>query len=136
MKLSKKEMATLIKKARKIKSNEIGKKFTQKDLANSIGKSPSYIGDFESGKTYPNDLILDKICKACGVTRNFFTYEELNKDFNGFATAEEAMKFILKQPAVMGFGGFDINKMTDDDIIHFANDLLQQLKILSYKYRR
>ena len=54
MKLSKKEMGKLIKKAREIKGNSIGKRFTQKDLAEAIGKSPSYIGDFEYGKTYPN----------------------------------------------------------------------------------
>lgn len=135
MKLSKKEMGKLIKKAREIKGKSLGKKFTQKDLAEAIGKSPSYIGDFEYGKTYPNEEILGKIAAACGVSKSFFTYQELNKDFKEFTTATEAFEFILKQPAVMGYAGLDINKMKDDDIVSFANDLLQQLKLLSYKYK-
>ena len=53
-----------------------------------------------------------------------------------FETAEAAMQFILKQPAIMGFGGFDIDKMSDEEIIEFANELLNQLKLLSYKYKK
>lgn len=53
-----------------------------------------------------------------------------------FKTPEAAIQFILKQPAIMGFGGFDINKMSDDEIIEFANELLNQLKLLSYKYKK
>lgn len=57
-------------------------------------------------------------------------------DIDKFSTAEEAMQFILKQPSVMGFGGFDINAMSEDEILDFANELLNQLKILSYKYKK
>lgn len=57
-------------------------------------------------------------------------------DIDQFSTAEEAMQFILKQPSVMGFGGFDINTMSEDEILDFANELLNQLKILSYKYKK
>lgn len=53
-----------------------------------------------------------------------------------FKTAEDAIKFILKQPTIMGYGGFDINKMREEEIIEFANELLRQLEILSYKYKR
>ncbi|MBM7869340.1 transcriptional regulator with XRE-family HTH domain [Clostridium pascui] len=53
-----------------------------------------------------------------------------------FTTPEAAMQFILKQPAVMGFGGFDIKKMSDDEIVEFANELLNQLKLISYKYKK
>lgn len=52
-----------------------------------------------------------------------------------FKTPEAAMKFILEQPAVMGFGGFDVNKMDDEQILDFANELLRQLKLISYKYK-
>lgn len=46
------------------------------------------------------------------------------------------MQFILKQPAIFGFGGFDINKMSDEEILDFANELLRQLKLISYKYKK
>lgn len=53
-----------------------------------------------------------------------------------FKTAEAAMKFILKQPSIMGFGGFNTNQMTDDEIVEFANELLNQMKLISYKYKK
>lgn len=55
---------------------------------------------------------------------------------NSFNTAEEAMQFILSQPSVMGYGGFDTSKMTDEDKIAFANDLLEQIEFLGYKYSK
>lgn len=53
-----------------------------------------------------------------------------------FKTPEAAMTFILKQPSIMGFGGFDASKMSDDEIMEFANELLNQLKLLGYKYNK
>lgn len=61
---------------------------------------------------------------------------EYHKENTHFNSAEEAMKFILEQPAVMGYGGFNLNDMSDKDKIDFANDLLYQLKLLSYKYKK
>lgn len=61
-----------------------------------------------------------------------------NESYNNdeFKTAEAAMQFILKQPSIMGFGGFDANKMSDEDIIEFANELLNLLKMLGPKYNK
>lgn len=53
-----------------------------------------------------------------------------------FKTPQEAMKFILEQPAIAAYGGFDINEMSDDEIMDFANELLNQLKLLGYKYKK
>jgi repressor LexA len=72
MTLSKKELGMLIKQARREKSKRIGGKFTQKDLANAVNKSRSYIGDLETGRTYPSYPLLSKIAEACGVPLSFF----------------------------------------------------------------
>lgn len=53
-----------------------------------------------------------------------------------FTTAEDAMKFILQQPSLMAFGGYDLDKMNDEELIEFANELLRQLKLISYKYKK
>lgn len=53
-----------------------------------------------------------------------------------FTTPQAAMQFILKQPSVMGYGGFDTDKMTNEDIIAFANELLNLLKMLGPKYNK
>jgi len=49
---------------------------------------------------------------------------------------EDAITFILKQPMLMAYGGYDIKKMSNDDIVDFANELLRQLELLSYKYKK
>ena len=53
-----------------------------------------------------------------------------------FSTPEEAIKFLLEQNVIMGFGGFNIDKLSDEEKIAFANELLGQLKLLSYKYKK
>lgn len=54
----------------------------------------------------------------------------------GFESPEEAIQFILKQPIIMGYGGFNVDKMNNEEIIEFANELLNQLKLLGYKYKK
>lgn len=200
MPLSKEEIGALIKKARDLKAKKIGRKFTQSDLAESLNKSRSYIGDIENGRTYPNYRLLAEIANVCEVPLSFFdesnamllsiisktfkdmNYEdqeefaryisnimnsnnseiidwdidtwkrvfedykmnliaeesilESNLDDYEFKTPEAAMKFILKQPAIMGYGGFDIEKLSNDELIDFANELLNQMKLISYKYKK
>ncbi|MHC1683459.1 MAG: helix-turn-helix domain-containing protein [Clostridiaceae bacterium] len=193
MVMSKTELGKLIKEARNFKSKQIGKKFTGQMLANEVGISRSYIGDIESGRTYPSFVLLGKIAEACDVSLDFFQDEnQLNNDIDNFVkmqmqdisedeliatreaikqdpdskpnhiyeyldshpnnmvredsysnlynyefkTAEAAVKFLLKQPALAAYGGYDVNNMTDDEIIEFANELLNQLKLLGYKYKK
>lgn len=160
MPITKENLGKLIKNARKLKSKQIGHKFTQNNLADAVGKSRSYIGDIEAGRTYPSFILLNKIADVCEVPLSFFqssagtevmeepeghceikenknSVENYNKyEISSLKTPEEAMKFILQQPAIMGFGGFDINKMTDEEIMDFANELLRQLQLISYKYKK
>lgn len=63
-----------------------------------------------------------------------FKKEDIESD--EFTTPEAAMAFILKQPALAAYGGYDINEMTNEEIIEFANELLRQLKLLGYKYKK
>lgn len=46
-----------------------------------------------------------------------------------FTSPEQAMQFIVKQPMIALYGGYDLDKMTDDEIIEFANTVLDLLKI-------
>lgn len=55
------DIGSKIKKLRSKKSIEIGKKYTGAMLANELGISRSYLGDIESGRTIPNEIMLGKI---------------------------------------------------------------------------
>jgi transcriptional regulator with XRE-family HTH domain len=90
------------------------------------------------GNTSVDNVI--KVCKALGITVDQLEKMAMDGSTESansqFSTPQEAMEFILKQPSIMGFGGFDINKMTDEEIMDFANELLRQLQLLSYKYKK
>lgn len=190
MALSKKDLGKLVKEARKLKSKKINKLYTQQMLANDISKSQSYIGDIESGRTYPSFVLLNQIASACGVSIGFFENTDiLNKDIdkfiklqlndvnpdnvnkireelktnpdtdidyiydclntsstikeNGenysidlFKTPEGILTFLLKQPALINFCGVDISKLKKDEAYEFVKDVLNQLKFISYKYKK
>ena len=40
-----------------------------------------------------------------------------------FNSAQEAIGFILRQPLVADYGGYDLSTMSDEDIIAFANEI-------------
>ena len=83
----------------------------------------------------------NKICEILEVSpselmNNSNTVSNTTTDLPlNFITKEEAMQFLLKQPAIAAYGGYDINDMSPEMIIEFANDLLTQLNIVSNKYK-
>lgn len=140
-----------------IKNIRLAKGVGVNELSRMSGVNASYISALERDeKKNPSVTILEKLAKALEVSideimKSDVTYDDINNwDANSncikeevslyetgkFETAEAAMQFILKQPAVMGFGGFDTSKMSNDEIIEFANELLNQLKLISYKYKK
>lgn len=130
-----------IKSLRSEYSLKTGKKFTQNDLAEALGISRSYVGDIESGRTAPSDDVLSKLTSFFNIKLELLlsnNTSDINNKYEPveFSTPEAAMQFLLKQPAIMGYGGFDINNMTNEEIIEFANELLRQIELISYKYKK
>ncbi|MCX7710057.1 MAG: helix-turn-helix domain-containing protein [Clostridia bacterium] len=74
--MDKKGLGGRIKLARSLYSKKSGMKFTQQLLAEKIGISRSYMGDIESGRTYPTFIVLNSIAEACEVPLSFFSEEE------------------------------------------------------------
>jgi transcriptional regulator with XRE-family HTH domain len=128
-----------------------------RSLSEKSGISKSTLSDIENNKTNPTTNTLKKIAAAFNIdVEDLFKAEpitdnDLEKwDKNSeqvkeevelyetgeFKTAEAAMQFILKQPAIMGYGGFDAEKLSKEEIIEFANELLNQLQLLGLKYKK
>ena len=42
----------------------------------------------------------------------------------------------MNKHQIFGSGGFDSDKLDDDEILEFANALLEQMKMVSYKYKK
>lgn len=115
---------------------------SQKELAKRLNISNTTLSQYETGQRVPSDDIKIKIAEFFNTTIDYLLGRTNQRDPDKlefpveFKTPEEAMKFILEQNVIMGFGGFDINKMNDEEIIEFANELLRQLKLISYKYKK
>lgn len=52
-----------------------------------------------------------------------------------FTDPIEARTYI-KMHKIFGSEGFDESRMSDEDILNFANELLQQMKLVGYKYKK
>ena len=50
-------------------------------------------------------------------------------------TTPAAMEFILKMPTLAAYGGYDLEKLDEKKLVEFANEILQQLRLVSYKYK-
>lgn len=143
----------------KIREIRKSKKLSIMDVRELTGLSKSTISEIENNNSNPTTDTLQKLANALKVpVSDFFIdaneppmeqiaeeyYESEKEKYKNmyfkdgfeFKTPQEAMKFILEQPAIMGFGGFDVNKMRDEEIMDFANELLNQLKLLGYKYKK
>ena len=70
--MDKKLMGSLVKNARRVKSLDDKRKYTQADFADLIGISRSYLGDIETGRTDPSLDVLLKMADVCNLSLDYF----------------------------------------------------------------
>lgn len=124
----------------RIKEIRKAKKLSVEYLANELGVSKTTIYRYEDSTIEKIPVnIFDQLCILLGVTP-----AELmgNTMVSGkpelpteFKNAQDAMEFILKTPTLAAYGGYDPSTMSDETIVDFANEILGQLKLVSYKYK-
>lgn len=125
------------------------KSITQKELGLVIGVSDRVIGYYESNDRFPKDEdILRKIADYFNVSVDYllgrtddlsFNREEKIKEIEqmqDFQNAEDALKFILAQPSLMHYGGYDLKNMSHEEILEIANDMLFAMKLSLEKMKR
>lgn len=138
--------AVIILRIRSLR-NEFG--LTQEELGKKIGQTKSNVSKYETGALEPGIDTLKVLAVFFDVSLDYLMgksdirnpYDSTMKDDKEelpsyFSTPEEAMKFVLEQNVIMGFGGFDVDKLSDDEVVEFANSLLEHLKLLSLKYKK
>ena len=73
-----------------------------------------------------------------------YIYDSLTKDNNllkestthSLDNLEEIIDFLINNTDLMTCLALDINKMSDKEICDFSKDLLHQLDLVSYKYKK
>lgn len=134
----------------KLKEIRNSKKISIMKLHSITGISRSTITDIENNKDRkPNTATLEKIANALSVSVDELFKEEDVKDIEDiedtvnraellidFAEPEEALKFILAQPSMQDFGGYDLRNMTDEEILDVANDMLFAMRLSLEKMKK
>ncbi|HCW53815.1 MAG TPA: transcriptional regulator [Clostridium sp.] len=119
------------------------------ELSRLCGVSAGYISALERNeKKNPSQKTLKKIADVLEIPLeslfNFkfmpLSYEE-DKDIKDnyeeyYRTPKEAALFLLKTSSVMSYCDYDLSLLSEDEINDFSQDLLNQLKLLSFKYKR
>ena len=114
-------------------------------VADKLGVSPSTVYRYENSSITKIPIsVIDSLCDILGVSTSelmgnvVYTPKENEekKSFGtSFANASDAMAFMLKMPVLAAYGGYDPESMDETQVVEFAEDLLQQLKMVSYKYK-
>lgn len=122
-----------IRKQRQLSVEEVAEKL-------DVSVSTLYRYENSSISKIPIEVI-DKLCTVLGTTTKELMGNSEDGDPtielpNSFANASEAMAFILKMPVLAAYGGYDLSKMDEATIVQFANEILDQLKLVSYKYKK
>lgn len=144
-----------------IKSIREEKKLGLNETARLAGISPSYLSDIEKGnKTNPSMEVLQRIADALDVSiEEFFKSEPASQQQlkewddkynpNGelaeqvkfieslkLSSPEQALKFILSQPNFMAYGGYNLDDLSEEEIMDLANDMLLAMKLSIEKKRK
>lgn len=115
-------------------------KLSAEYLAKELGVSVSTIYRYEDSSIVKIPVeTFERMCQLLDTTpaimmgnEKVTKQPELPEDFSN---ASDAMEFLLKMPTIAAYGGYDPSKMNNETLIQFANEILSQLKLVSYKYR-
>jgi transcriptional regulator with XRE-family HTH domain len=136
--------------SKRIKELRTEKDVTQRELANYLNLTPKMISFYESGERFPPHDIILKLSEYFNISTDYLlgnsnikkTSDQVIKDAEKtdnidvperFDTVEEALRFILKQPAFMTYG---ISKMSEEEIMDIAENMLFGLKISLEKHKQ
>lgn len=116
---------------------------TMEELGNKVGVSKATVQRWESGEI--KNVRRDKITKLADALETSPAYlmgwddeHDDSKQVSNmiFSDPQEAMLFIIKNPIMMAYGGYDIQKMSDKELIDFANQIAEYMAFLAQKYSR
>lgn len=125
----------------RIKQIRKSKKISVDYIAKELGVSKTTIYRYEDSTIEKIPIkVFDQLCDLLEVTPSELMGNSNIKSAKielptEFQNAQDAMEFIIKTPTLAAFGGYDPDRMSDETIVDFANEILQQLKLVSYKYK-
>ncbi|HEY8889631.1 MAG TPA: helix-turn-helix transcriptional regulator [Clostridium sp.] len=116
------------------------KHMTQEKLALLLNLERSSITSIEANRTTPTLNHLEKFCDIFDVSIYYFLEREvpINKlQFNvirkKFNDKTDCINYLSKHEAINNLA---LEKLTDEELINFSNEIQEYIETLSYKYKR
>lgn len=120
-------------------------------LAEKTHRSQPTVQLWETDKRSPTMGMVKELADLFGVDVNALIYEDMesgtrSKDGyaednvnpnlvpSNIASLEEAMRIILDNPSVAFYGGYDIDKLSDQEKIDFANWIADSIKFYAQRF--
>lgn len=143
----------------RIKSRRLELNMTQEELALKVGyKTKGAISRIENGDRDISQSQITAFAKALNTTEAYLMgWEETSTDIltlpptpkhsekeefsiedlpEFFETATEAKDFVFNKTRVFGFNGLDVTKLSDDELLMYANSILSTVKMLSRRLNK
>lgn len=105
-------------------------------IARDLNIPLSTISSWTNGQSYPRVDKMQKLADYLNVSMRQLTDDEEENDFVSFTSIDSAMQFIIKSPVASAYGGYDIDKMSEEEIIDFANELAEMFKIMAKRHQK
>ncbi len=103
-------------------------------IVNGEPVSGKTIWSWESGRTEPKMGAVQQLADIFGVSTDALIMDNVDGNprptLPDFKTAQEAIKFILEVPLVAQYGGYDLDAMSDQELIDFANRIAAMIQIM------
>ena len=121
-----------------IKELRLSRDLTQEQLGDILGVQKSAIAKYENDKVVNlKRETIQKMADFFGVKPSYIMGMHDEEDSTPvFLTAQQAVQYILEQPLVADFGGYDLDKMTDEQKINFATEVASMIQVMSKHYPR
>lgn len=98
----------------------------QSDIARDLNINISTVSSWYNGIAYPRVDKMQMLADYLNIPMKYLTDETSEETVaipDHFNSAQEAISFILRQPLVADYGGYDLSTMSNEDIIAFANEI-------------
>ena len=115
-------------------------------IAEALGISSQYYYDLEKGDRRLNEDHIKQLAEFYKVTSDYIIGITNSRKAESsttstsliperFTSPEEARAYVEKH-VILGANGINPYKFDDEKILEFANEMLEQMKLISYKYKK
>ena len=127
----------------RLKSLRHEKNLTQEEIAEILNVGRPTIAGYETKNKEPNYETLKKLADFFNVSIDYLLGRTDEKTIDSsmpkspqkFTDPAAAREYVSKHE-IFGANGFRPERMTDEEILDFANALQEQMELLMYKYKK